>query len=68
MLCWLIPFAALATLADWAVAVDLLRHYREYGHVSFSTVGLVVAISLTGMSISIPFVWLQARRQAGRHQ
>lgn len=68
LLCWLIPFAALAALADWAVVVDVLRHYRAFRHVSFSTVGLVVAISLTGMTISIPFVWLQVRRKARRSQ
>lgn len=61
---WLIPLAAISGLADWMVSAQILEHYRKYGHVCFPGIGTAAALSFTGTTISVPFLWLQARRQA----
>ncbi|TWT45864.1 hypothetical protein RAS1_22990 [Phycisphaerae bacterium RAS1] len=61
---WLIPFAAISGLADWMVSAQILEHYRKHGHVCLPGIGLAAAFSFTGTTISVPFFWLQARRQA----
>lgn len=65
LLAWLIPFAAIGMFADWMVTVQILEHYREYGHVCLPGIGLAFALSVTITAICLPFIWLQLRRRAG---
>lgn len=64
LLAWLLPCVVFSGLADWMVAAQMLQHYQRYGHVCFPGAGLAFALSITGTTIAIPFLWLQARRQA----
>jgi len=68
LLLWLIPFAAFSFLLDWMVIAQNLHHYRQYGHLLSVDVGLVFAISFTGTTIAIPFLWMQARKEAKRRR
>lgn len=68
LLAYLLPFAALAVLADWIVCHEMLSHHRKYGHTYVPGIGMAMALSLTGAAISVPFFWLQARKQVDRHQ
>lgn len=66
LLAWLLPFAAISGLADWMVTAQIMQHYRKYGHVCFPGIGTAAALSFTITTISVPFLWLQARRRSDR--
>lgn len=68
LLAWLLPFAAISALADWMVGAQVLEHYKRHRHFCFPGVGMAFAISVSVTTIAIPFLWLQARKEAKRRR
>lgn len=66
LLAFVIPLAAVASLAAWMLLEDALEHRRKYGHVHVSMQMLLVALWATGSAVTVLTVWLHASRRARR--